>query len=548
MLSNYINTLVNCEDSMSVVAKAFEPIANKYRIGQFRSRFYVPHTFSTRGGEDREDVLYSNGEKVEEQAGYTISYKTGENGVAVFMLHRYLGEPEFSEEDKVELKIFLDVLFIHFGRYRLINSIRRSERVDYLTGLFNTIGFIDYLDDMIKKQIHTDYNVFYFNLARFNLVNKRFGRKETDFILARYATEVKGFLKDKECLGRLGGDNFVAIIEKSRTFQFLGHIATVKTYGMLGEQRIPITISAVAGVGEMDEHTESGGNIISDCGMALNVAKHIEKKNYVFASNAIREKMHKEQQYVSNFAKAIKRREFKVFYQPKVNTDDYSIVGAEALARWQRGEELLLPGEFIRIFEQNGLICKLDFYILEQVCKDIHEWIEKGIEPGRISVNLSRKHLSNYYLAEDIMHILSKYEMESKYIEIELTETVDEQESEQLITFIRKMKQNNIAVSIDDFGTGYSSLNLLRIFRVDVLKIDKSFIDRLESCDKIVLSNIIKMAIELHMDVVVEGVENKEQLAYLKEINCTTVQGFLFDRPMPKDVFEEKMYIGKYEL
>ena len=145
------------------------------------------------------------------------------------------------------------------------------------------------------------------------------------------------------------------------------------------------------------------------------------------------------------------------------------------------------------------------------------------------------------------MDILHKYEMESRYIELELTETVEKAEADQVISFMKKTKENGIALSIDDFGMGYSSLNLLRTFPVDVLKLDKTFLNRMEESDRIVLSNIIRMASELHMCVVVEGVENWQQVDYLKQMNCTVVQGFLFDEPLPKDVFEKKMKTGKYE-
>ena len=145
------------------------------------------------------------------------------------------------------------------------------------------------------------------------------------------------------------------------------------------------------------------------------------------------------------------------------------------------------------------------------------------------------------------MDILHKYEMESRYIELELTETVEKAEADQVISFMKKMKENGIALSIDDFGMGYSSLNLLRTFPVDVLKLDKTFLNRMEESDRIVLSNIIRMASELHMCVVVEGVENWQQVDYLKQMNCKVVQGFLFDEPLPKDVFEKKMKTGKYE-
>ena len=177
---------------------------------------------------------------------------------------------------------------------------------------------------------------------------------------------------------------------------------------------------------------------------------------------------------------------------------------------------------------------------------DIRDWLSRGIQPIRVSVNFSRKHLSNKNLAKDIMSVLDKYATESKNIEEELTETVDEAESDLLVSFMEEMKGYHVSMSIDDFGTGYSSLNMLRSFPVDVLKIDKSFIENLEENDRIVLSNIINMATQLQMEVVAEGVETMQQLEYLRENNCRVVQGFLFDKPMPKEEFEHKINAGNY--
>ena len=251
---------------------------------------------------------------------------------------------------------------------------------------------------------------------------------------------------------------------------------------------------------------------------------------------------------IAAFPKAIQNREFKAFYQPKVSIDDYTMVGAEALVRWFQDDVFVSPGEFIPAFEQNDMVCQLDFYVLEQVCMDIREWLDQGMEPVRISVNFSRKHLTNKNLAEDIMNVINRYKIDSKYIEIELTETVDEEEAGLLIDFMNKMRKYSILMTIDDFGTGYSSLNMLRSFPVDVLKIDKSLVDNMEESDHIILSNVVKMASELKMDVVAEGVETWEQVDYLKTVKCSVVQGFLFDRPMPKEQFEEKIKSKTYKI
>lgn len=417
-----------------------------------------------------------------------------------------------------------------------------------MTGLPNAGGFLTYIYELLDKGEITDYNAYYFNLARFGLVNKRFGVKETDNIIRRYSMILKSFITKGEFVGRLGGDNFVALIRKDRTDDFLKLLAGVETVGILGNTEQRVIISTTAGGLEIDHNVRNCGEIINDCGMALQIARNVEKKPYVFLSDEIKQRSFKEKQLVAGFTDALENHEFVVYYQPKVRIDSFRLNGAEALVRWNHNGKLISPGEFIPVFERNGMICQLDFYMLENVCIAIRDWLARGIEPVRVSVNFSRKHLTNPHLADDIMSVLNRYETESRYIEIELTETVDQNEAGLLAAFMGRMKKYHVTMSIDDFGTGYSSLNMLRTFPVDVLKIDRSFILDLEQNSKTALSNIIRMADELHMDVVAEGVETYEQMNYLKSIDCKEVQGFLFDRPMPIEDFEQKLISKQYVL
>lgn len=548
IFQNLIEAIADAYGGFEVVTQAFKPIGERYHIGELKYRFQNPPLVYARSGESKEEILYRYDGEVEQEPEFQVQYVTKEKGTITFLVYNIKGAPAFTEEAKADLKPVFNVIFMYGGRSRVVQTLRRIGYTDSLTGLLNSGGFLTYVDELMQKRELAEYNAFYFNLVKYSLVNNRFGVKEGDVIIARYANELRSFLVQGECLGRLGGDNFGALIRKERTAEFLDFISAVQTYGVLDEQQVPIVLSAVAGILEIDESLRERGRIINDGAMALNIARYVDKKPYAYASKENKEKMIRERQIAADFAEAIRKREFKAYYQPKVLLDDYSIVGAEALVRWEHDGKLMNPGEFIPVYEKNGMICTLDLYMLEQVCMDIRQWLAEGIQPVRVSVNLSRRHLTNPDVAEEIKSILKKYEMESKYIEVELTETVDQQEADLLVDFMQKMRDCGIAMSIDDFGTGYSSLNMLRSFPVDVLKVDKSFIDNLEENDRIVLSNIIHMATELKMGVIAEGVETWNQVEYLKKIQCRVVQGFLFDKPLTKDVFEKKLVLGKYEM
>lgn len=545
-IRNFVKQLSVNDDTPVVVQSAFAQIGEKYGIGKLYFIFDVADNVFTKGGEHREQILYDSPCALKDEPDCIARFKTGENGVAIYYVHRYLGLPAFSEEERADVEMILQILFIHSGRWRMISRNRKIGLSDALTGLPNAGGFLTYIDELLDKGEITDYNAYYFNLARFGLVNKRFGVKETDNIIRRYSMILKSFITEGECVGRLGGDNFVALIKKDRTDDFLKLLAGVETVGILGNTEQRVIISATAGGLEIDHNVRNCGEIINDCSMALQIARNVEKKPYVFLSDEIKQRSFKEKQLVAGFSDALENHEFVVYYQPKVRIDSFRLNGAEALVRWNHNGKLISPGEFIPVFERNGMICQLDFYMLENVCIAIRDWLARGIDPVRVSVNFSRKHLTNPHLADDIMSVLNRYETESKFIEIELTETVDQNEAGLLAAFMGRMKKYHVTMSIDDFGTGYSSLNMLRTFPVDVLKIDRSFILDLEQNSKTVLSNIIRMADELHMDVVAEGVETYEQMNYLKSIDCKEVQGFLFDKPMPLENFEQKLISKQY--
>ncbi len=548
ILSRFIYDVSVDDNTFEVIGQAFAKIGEIYRIAEVKAFLFAPVTYCSTSAKSKELILYKQQVEIQQEVAYREEYVTREEGRVILDIYRLAGESAFTDEEKADLKPILDIIYMHCEKWKMINLVHDIGQMDSLTGLPNSGGFLSYIDEQLKAGKLLQYNMYYFNLTRFGLINKRFGVKETDRVIARYASVLVEFLQEGERLGRLGGDNFVALIRKERNEEFLELIGGVTTYGILDGEKESITIGAVTGILEIDESITDCGTVINDCAMAMNIAKHVRKVPHAYASKELKEMILRRNEMIVEFPEAIQNREFQAFYQPKVSISDYMIVGAEALVRWKKDNGFVSPGEFIPAFEQNGMVCALDFYILEQVCMDIRKWLDMGLDPVRISVNFSRKHLTNQNLAEDIMHVLQKYEIDSKYIEIELTETVDEEEAGLLIAFMNRMRKYNILMTIDDFGTGYSSLNMLRSFPVDVLKIDKSLVDNMEESDQIILSNVVKMASELKMDVVAEGVETWEQVDYLKTVKCGVVQGFLFDRPMPKEQFEEKMKQKKYVI
>jgi diguanylate cyclase (GGDEF)-like protein len=549
ILKKFISILSSSEDTVGVSQRAIGLIAPEYGIGQVRLFFAVGNTHFTPGGDVAERWLYQSEEAISSREALVKSYSTGENGRVILRVNYLEDAPNWTDEQRDDMDVLMEILFVYLGRHRLISQAQKNSLTDYMTGLPNADGFVRYLGPLYAKHQLTAYNSYYFNLSGFGLLNRRFGQKETDEIVKRYAKKLQHFMEGEEIAGRLGGDNFVALVRKERTDEFLEFLSGVEIYGNLNGERIPLVIKAYVGVYRIDQNMRGLEAVLNESGVALNAAKHILNQPVVFADRELNQHIFKQKQIAASFPDALEREEFVVYYQPKVDTADYTLVGAEALVRWFSNGKIISPGDFIPVIEQDGSVCKLDFYMLDHVCRDIRQWMDSGIEPVRISVNFSRKHLSNDHLFEDIMEVIDRYNVPSHFIEIEVTETTDDEEKGKLNSFMGKMRQNQIATAIDDFGTGYSSLNMLRSFPIDVLKIDKSFIDneKLTNNDTIVLSHIVRMAQELHMDVITEGVEQEEQMKFLQDLGCNVVQGFLFDRPMPEVEFVKRLRERRYD-
>ncbi|MCR4924244.1 MAG: EAL domain-containing protein [Lachnospiraceae bacterium] len=427
--------------------------------------------------------------------------------------------------------------------------IVRAAESDMMTGLPNASGFRTFVNHLKTNGHPSLFNAFYLNLRNFGLINSKYGKHIADDIIIKFAKLLKKKTDEDECVGRLSGDNFIIMVHKEKTDDILKVTEGIKLSMSMENKEEIITIQATAGCFDINEDEVDSEEILGRCSTALNMAKYEKHVPYVFSTLDMHSKVLYHKHIASIFADALKNGEFRPYYQPKVNTNTNTLAGAEALVRWIREGKLISPGEFIPVLEMDDNICILDFYVFEQVCKDIQKWINDGIEPVRISTNFSRRNLLNPDFSRKIEDILHKYEIPREYIEVELTETVSEKENDRLSNFISDMHEADIAMAIDDFGTGYSSLNLLRDFPADVLKLDKSFIDgHIDTKrDNVVVSNVAKMAKELDMSVITEGVESQEQVDFLKSININMVQGFLFDKPLSKEDFEKRLINKSYD-
>lgn len=424
---------------------------------------------------------------------------------------------------------------------------------DLQTGLANTYGYLHEVDKIIVLKNINDYTAFYFDMVRMSYINNKLGKKGGDEVIAKYAAKIGNTFESDEILGRLGGNFFVALVKNVNVEKFLKLLDDCEVdvdYHGVGET---LHIKAVAGAYKIDKKKlESkkqlnASQIISNTATALTYAKNVVHKPVVYLDEELQKEFDHIREVENLAVKGLRAGEFEPFYQPKVNSNDNTLCGAEALCRWRHEGKLIPPNQFIGIMEKNGSICDLDFFILERVCQDIKKWLADGIEPVPVSVNFSRKNLSNPILAEVISKVVEKYEIPKKYIQIEVTETIDEFPMSYLTGVVEALQRYGLTVAIDDFGTGSSSIKLLQEVKFDVLKIDKTFVDYKTEQDRLIIGDIITMAKHRDIDVIAEGVEDKDRVEALREMGCYAIQGYVFDKPLDKAEFDKRLLNKAYK-
>ncbi len=426
------------------------------------------------------------------------------------------------------------------------DELARAANIEALTGLPNTFGYQYEVDRIVHTGDITEYCAFYFDIVRMNVINNKYGKKNGDVVIVKYAEYIHKTLEEEEILGRLGGNFFVALIKKPHVEKFLKMLADVPVEIDYGGHTETIHISAIAGGYEINRKNINSGQILTYISTATAYAKNTVHKPYVFMDEQLEKEFHFRRMMEYKTKAALENDEFEPFYQPKVDTQNNTLCGAEALVRWRRDGEIVSPAEFIPVMENNGSICDLDFYVLECVCKDVRGWLDAGIEPVPISVNFSRRNLGNPVLSEAISKVVEKNNVPKDLIQIEVTETLDEYPKSYLIGVVEALQRYGIKTAIDDFGTGSSSLWLLKDVKFDVLKIDKSFVDYRNELDKELLHDIICMAKKRDIEVLAEGVEEYDKVSELKNMGCSIIQGYVFDKPLEKSAFEERLTCRSY--
>lgn len=422
--------------------------------------------------------------------------------------------------------------------------------VDTLADVFNSNYFDDRCRKLVKKKQLSAYVCIMLDIKDFTYLNRKYGSVVGDDILKMYAARLKEELREEELIARHSGDTFLLLVKKENVKALLATLHDIDLEVEAEEETLQLRISSRCGVYPIRDNDRLD-DIQNGVNVALTEAKRTGTKDQIWFSEEHYEEMLESKKILEQYKSGMKNEEFLVYYQPKVDAATGRLCGCEALVRWLQNGKIVPPMNFIPVLEREGKVTDLDFYVFEHVCKHIHEWTDKGLQPVRVSSNFSKLHLQNRNLAEDILGIVKKYHVDPQYVEVELTESSGFEDLDTLKAFVQTMKEYGIHTSMDDFGTGYSSLSMLKDVEVDVVKLDKTFLDGINAGDgskEKMITHLVHMIQDLRRTVVCEGVETKSELEFLQRVSGVVVQGYLFDKPLPQGNFEERLLKPQYEI
>ena len=522
--------------------KILEPICKFLRISRISSAVFdstcdsaiiksAPHIYYDDGNADSTRVLKFTETNVRAcKANYSfMQSKSGQ---------------DWSDEEVQQIEAFEKLIYTFCDRSYASTIAKDLSMFDNDLMVYPLTFFLATVKNLIRQGRIGEFGGVYFNIRHFSSINDRFGRDCATNIMKLFIHGIQEKILYEECICRVGGDNFVVLFKKDNLNIIKNYLSGMPITFNDGDETVNVTTTA--GYYMIPEATESATDVMDRISTAYQLAKSVYKRPFLFYDDEIMQHQTHVKEIEMMFPSAIENEEFKVFYQPKTQLNNYQLAGAEALCRWFRNGKVISPGEFIPVLEGSKAICTLDFYMLDHVCRDIRRWLDEGREAVKVSVNLSRLHLGDEDLLESILRIIDKYKVPHHFIEIELTETTTDVDYKELKKIVYGLRDQDISTSVDDFGVGYSSLNLIREMPWNVLKIDKSFLPTQEEEDKDpskvkMLRHIITMSQDLGLECIVEGVETAEQVKLLKDCKCYLAQGFYFDRPLPVKEFEQKL-------
>lgn len=450
-----------------------------------------------------------------------------------------MGVQDYMSKRSMDARSLRRTLRYAVERKRAEQRLAFLARHDQLTGLANRTTFQEKLNVALARARRQSQPlaVLFVDVDRFKAINDSLGHEAGDHLLRTVSERLLASVREYDTVARIGGDEFGVLLEdidaQSAPTEVCGRILSALTTPVMLDD-LELVVTGSVGVAIHPEAGETAERLMKAADFALHAAKVRGRNSFQVAQGDEDNEAAQKIRLAAELRHALRDKQFLLFYQPQIDIRDNRVVGLEALLRWRKPNgRLVSPAEFIPILEDTGLIVEVGVWVLEEACRQLARWREEGLSDLRVAVNLSAKQFETNGLVDAVKGALERSGIEPDGLELEITESLLMQDTSHTNQTLEALKALGVRIAVDDFGTGYSSLAYLERFRVDVLKIDRSFINAINVRGRrgSVAGAIVGLAHRLGLEVVAEGVENEDQLAHLQSNDCDVVQGFYFGKP-----------------
>jgi diguanylate cyclase len=471
---------------------------------------------------------------------------TGNDDQTVALSAVKSGAQDYLVKGRLDRELLVRSMQYSIERKRYQVELEHQANYDALTGLPNR----SLLHDRLRQAVFAQRKVrpiaiVFLDLDHFKFVNDSLGHSSGDRLLKAMSERLRSVLREGDTVARLGGDEFVLILNdqpnEEVTFRAMQRIqAKVSEPMVLDGKELCVTCSA--GISLYPQDGPDVDTLLKNADAAMYRAKELGRNNFQFYTAEMNRIVNERLALEHDLRRALERHEIVLHYQQRVDLKSGFIIGAEALARWHHPEwGLVHPGRFIPLAEETGLIVPLGEWVLREACRQTKAWMDEGLRPGVISVNLSARQFREEGLVRMVSRVLEETGLAPGLLEMELTETIVMHNVEAAIATLQGLKSLGVSLSVDDFGTGYSSLSYLTNLPIDALKIDRSFVREIgraiDERDGVIVQAIISLGHSLKLQVIAEGVETDAQLRFLRRHRCDMLQGFYFGEPVPPKAY-----------
>jgi diguanylate cyclase (GGDEF)-like protein len=454
------------------------------------------------------------------------------------------GAQDFLVKGRLDRELLLRSMQYSIERKRYQVQLEHQANYDALTGLPNRMLLHDRLKQAVYAQrVPRAIAVVFIDLDHFKFVNDSLGHSTGDKLLKGMADRLRGVLREGDTVARLGGDEFVLILNDQSNeeviFRTMQRITAQISQPMdIDGKELYLTCSA--GISLYPQDGPDVDTLLKNADAAMYRAKEHGRNNFQFYTSEMNERVNERLQLENALRRALERKEFLLHYQQRVDLRTGVMIGTEALVRWMHPEwGLVRPARFIPLAEETGLIVQIGEWVLREACRQNRAWIDQGLNPGFVSVNLSTRQFRQEGLVRIVSRVLEETRLDPQLLEMEITESMVMHNVTAAVATLQGLKSLGVGLSVDDFGTGYSSLAYLKDLPIDALKIDRSFVRDIGTGDNaqdgVLAAAIVNLGHSLHLKVVGEGVETDAQVRFLKRHGCDEAQGFFYSEPVTPD-------------